>query len=228
MRAALVALLIATPALAAPKPSKIAITPDSTDAAVLVRAPRLPVTYTLGISRFDPVAQNLLTGSFSGGWVNMEVAGGGPGQAYVLRRLKPGTYVLRDVSQQQYWAVCFGDATRQFSVGPGRLLYLGDFDGPTAIAELHANVRANPGHGRAKQGTIHHYLDNVTPPRLTEPDAAALAEAAAWLKAESPATTVAPVVATLTPAKFGTGVTLIGQRACGGYFKKKVAEAPAP
>ncbi|TRW15123.1 hypothetical protein [Glacieibacterium frigidum] len=227
MRAALVALLIATSALAAPKPSKIAITPASADAAVLVRAPRLPVTYTLGISRFDPVAQNLLTGTFSGGWVNMVIDGGAPGQSYVLRKLKPGTYVVRDVSQQEYWAVCFGDATRQFSVGPGQLLFLGDFDGATPIAELHANVRANPGHGSAKQDTIHHYLDKVTPPRLAEPDAVALAEAAAWLKAESPGTTVTPVAATLTPTKFGTGVTLFGQRACGGYFKKKVAEAPA-
>lgn len=228
LRASLVALLIATPALAEPKPAKIAITPGSTEAAVLVRAPRLSVTYTLGISRFDPVAQNLLTGSFSGGWVNVLVDGGVPGHSYVLRKVKPGTYVIRDVSQQHYWAVCFGDATRQFSIAPGQLLFLGDFDGATAIAELHANVRSNPGHGRAQQGTIHHYLDNVTPPRLTEPDAMALAAAAAWLKAESPGTTAAPVAATLTPAKFGTGVTLFGQRACGGYFKKKVAEAPAP
>lgn len=221
----LTALFLASPTSAATKPGKVAVTPASTDAAVMVEAPRLAAGYVLGISAFDPAENNLKTNSFSGGWVSLNVSPAARNSAsetaFVVQRVKPGTYVVRDVSQQGAWGVCFGEATVQFSVKPGELLFLGRLDAETPLKELQRNAMIK-GHYSARNGTIYHYVEGITPPAFAATDPAALAAAEAFARANMPKTTVKPQPVIFTPARFGTGKSLFGQDVCGGYFRNKV------
>ena len=225
-------MLVCGPAAATQKPDKIAITPSSKDGALMLRATRLPIEYELAITRYDP-AEQALGGGIGSGYADVVIK---PAIAFarvdlasdfVMRSARPGTYVLRAVSQQAYWSVCFAEASLYFTVRPGEVVVIGDFDGATPVAELHGNVMANPSHRRVQQGTIHAYLDNISPPKLTAADAPMLAAATARLRVNSPKTMVAPTVATLETGKFGTGYTLFGQKAYGAFFKKKVAKTAA-
>ena len=223
----LLAALLATAASAAAsdKPAKVAVTPESKDAAVIVHAPVMSVPYVIGFSKFDPVQSSLQSNSF-GGWANIDVRGDRSTDGYLVRRIKPGTYVLRDVSQQSAWGVCFHERTVQFDVKPGQVLYLGQFDGVTAVTELQRNAVTH-GDMTARGSDVHLYFDGITPPTFTPVDPAELDRVKAFMASAMPKTSVAPQAVAFRPATFGTGRDLFGmQRICGGYYKKKVDAAP--
>ncbi len=225
-RLAWAALLVAAPAAATDRPAKVAITPKSGDAVLIVRAPTLPVPYQIGISRFDPV-ESQLTSNPLGGWADMTVSADKSTDGYIVRTVKPGTYVLRDVSQQLAWGLCFHADTLQFDVRPGEVVYLGSFDGETPIRELQREAIAHMDLV-ARSGTVHHYFDDVTPPTFTAATAEDMDRVRAFVANSMPKTSVAPSAVAFRPARFGTGSDLFGtQKVCGGYYKKKVGAAPA-
>ena len=218
------AFLLGAAAPAEKKSSGPAITPSSAEGAIILRAPRLPIEYVIGISAYDPVARQLKSGTFSGGWADIEVKRMKPEREaveYFIRKVKPGSYVFRDVSQQTAWANCFHAQTFQFEVKAGEVLYLGAFDGPAAVLQLQANV-VRSGRLSVQQGNVAHYFDGVPAPPLLPADEAAVAQAQAEVKAELPAMTSPVRAAKISPATFGTGKDLFGlQRVCGGWHKKK-------
>jgi hypothetical protein len=226
MRASLLiaALLLTAAAPADKKPKGMVITPASAEGAIILRAPRMPIEYVIGISAYDPVERQLKSGTFSGGWADVEVKRmkeGRNASDYFVRKVKPGSYVFRAISQQSAWANCYHAKTFQFEVKPGEVLYLGAFDGATALMQLQENI-VRSGRLSVQSGNVAHYFDDIPAPPLERADDAALAAAQAKLRADMPTITSPLRAAAIKPATFGTGRDLFGlQRICGGWHKKK-------
>ena len=218
------ALAFAVPAGAEQNPAKIAITPQSNRAAIMFRSPVLPVpaslrsAYHLDLQIYDPVNQRM-EGGYPGGAVSIGAIPRLMVGGYVFMDLKPGTYAITDFSRQDWWILCFQDASLQFTVAAGEIVYLGAFNAAKALVEVIGKAQSS---GRiSTRGAPVDFFDNVAPPEFAPIDAADLAAAAASAKLSMPLTTVAPRAVVFAPARFGTGSTLFGGRHCGGYFPVK-------
>ena len=225
--AALLAAATTSTAGAEQKAAKIAITPGSEMAAIILQAPDLPKpmgsyisSYKIGIKKYDAANQALQGGPYAGSLL-LSARPSLFAQGYLVSDLKPGTYVITELSRQDLWALCFHDNSLQFTVKPGEVLYLGHFDAAFHIAEL--QMKAIVGHKMSlRGGSLAHFFDNVTPPKLTPGTSADLTSVAAMVKSSMPKTTVAPQLAQFQPARFGTGRDLFGlTRICGGYWTGK-------
>jgi len=225
--AALFALAAASAATAEQKAEKIAVTPGSDRAAVIFRAPDLPKpmgsyisSYKIAFKKYDSANQALRGGPYAGS-VLMSARPSLFAGGFLVSDLSPGTYVVTEVSRQDQWALCFHDNSLQFTVKPGEVLYLGNFDAAFHIAELQR--KAIDSHQLQLRGSrVAQFFDNVTPPRFTPGTTADLQAVAAMMRTAMPKTTVAPQLAQFQPARFGTGRDLFGlTRICGGYYTGK-------
>jgi hypothetical protein len=226
----LAAALLVAAAVAAPAAAKdvadFAITPGSADALIVFRAPDIPrppgykTSWRMGVQAYDPAEQKLSAGPFGGN----ETLAGRPKSfvdGYLVEMVKPGTYVFRDFSRQDFWSLCFNGNSLQFTIKPGEVLYLGEFDAARHVMELET-LAVTTGRTTARNGQPVQFFDTVSPPAFAPVDEAGLAAAAAMVKARMPKTTVAPKAARFRPAKFGTGNDLFHiQRICGGYYAKR-------
>jgi hypothetical protein len=225
--AAILLAAAASSASAEQKAAKIAIAPGSEMGAIILKAPDLPKpiggyisSYKIAFKKYDAANQSLDGGPYAGSLL-LSARPSLFSQGYLVSDLKPGTYVVTEVSRQDLWALCFHDNSLQFTVKPGEVVYLGDFDAAFHMGELQQKAMA--GHKmRLRQGNLAHFFDNVTPPRFTpgtEQDLPAVSE---MMKSAMPKTSVAPQLAQFQPARFGTGRDLFGlSRICGGYYAGK-------
>lgn len=231
----LVAMALGAGPAAARNLDRIAITPRSGNAVILVKAELLPIpptyrtSYRIGLQSYDPAQQRMLGGPF-GGSATFQATRGNVVDGYMAIEVRPGTYAFRDLSRQDYWALCFNDGSLQFTVAAGEVLYLGEMDVRLHVRELE-RMAVMSGRISTSSGAVH-FFDGVTPPALAPVDEAALAAAAAWVRTRMPRTTVAPRAAQFTPARFGTGNDLFGlSRICGGYYQGRArprADAAKP
>lgn len=221
------ALACASAASAEQNAAKIAITSQSDRGAIVLRAPDLPKpmgsyisSYKIGFKVYDPANQAIRGGPF-GGNVLLAARPSLFANGYLVSDVKPGTYVITDFSRQDLWALCFHDNSVQFTIKPGEVLYLGDFDARYHVMELKL-MAVSSGRTTLRQGNLAHFFDGVSPPRLTPGTEADLPPVAAAMRATMPRTTVVPTLAKYSPARFGTGRDLFGlQRICGGYYTGK-------
>ena len=203
-------------------PARIAITPESQRAAIILKAELLPIpptyrtSYRIGLQRYEPAEQRLMGGPYGGNYVfaarrNSFVDG------YMVLEVEPGTYAFRDLSRQDYWALCFNDNSLQFTVRPGEVVYLGEIDARHHVAELERMAVMS---GRTStRSQVVHFFDGVSPPAFKPVDEVGLAAATAMVRARMPRSTVAPRAAEFAAARFGTGRDLFGtSRICGGYY----------
>lgn len=212
---------------AAKEARKIAITPASPKAAIVIKAPVLPVapgyqtSYRIGLQRYDHVNQSMEGRLFSG-----TVFAAKPHSfvdGYLVEELEPGTYAFQYLSQQDHWALCFNGGSRYFTVKPGEIVYLGEMNVRLHVAELQRLAIQN--HRTSSRGEPIHFFDTVTPPTLAPVDEADLEAVAAMVRTRMPGSTVAPRKATFGEAKFGTGHNLFGlSRICGGYYQGKAKQ----
>jgi hypothetical protein len=220
----------AAPPAAAKDVAGFAVTPGGPDAMIVFKAPDIPrppgykTSWRMGMQGYDPAEEKLQGGPFGGN----ETLAGRPKSfvdSYLVEMVKPGTYVFRDFSRQDHWSLCFNGASLQFTIKPGEVLYLGEFNAAKHALELET-LSVTTGQTMSFNGRPIQFFDTVSPPAFTAPDEAALAAAAAMVKARMPKTTVAPKFAMFSPARFGTGKDLFGtQRLCGGYYTKKAKPA---
>jgi hypothetical protein len=221
--ALLLAMLAAVPA--APRETgQIAITPSSSNAAIILKAELLPIpptyrtSYRIGLQSYDPAEQRMLGGPF-GGHAMFAATRDAFVDGYLVLEVQPGTYAFRDLSRQDFWALCFNDGSLQFTVRPGQVLYLGEMDVRMHVTELE-RMTVMSGRTSTRNNSPVHFFDGVTPPALAPVDQAGLAAVSAMMRTRMPRTTVAPTAATFTPARFGTGSDLFGlRRICGGYYQ---------
>jgi hypothetical protein len=220
-----VALAFAVAPAAAKDVAGVAITATSADALIIFKAPDIPrppgykTSWRMGVQAYDPAAQKLQAGPFGGN----ETLAGRPKSfvdGYLVEMVKPGTYVFRDFSRQDYWTLCFNGNSLQFTVRPGEVLYLGEFDAVKHVEELE-RLTVSTGQ-TSTQGQPVQFFDTVSPPAFAPVDEAGLAAVAAMVRTRMPKTTVAPKPVRFKPARFGTGNDLFHiSRICGGYYAKK-------
>lgn len=207
------------------EPAKIVITETSARGAIIIKAAELPAppsyrtAYRLFIQHYDPAAQQVTSGGSFGGGAIIAARPKLFADGFLVADLPPGTYVVHSFTRQDFWTLCFQDASLQFTIRAGEVLYLGEFDAVGTLAEVTRQAITS---GRTtSQGSPVDFFDNVPAPAFNPGDDAALAAAAAMAKRHMPGTTVAPTRVSFAPARFGTGSTLFGGRRCGGYFQAK-------
>ncbi|UKK83745.1 hypothetical protein L7H23_14380 [Sphingopyxis sp. BSN-002] len=226
--AVLAAVMLAMPVVAPAKDAaRIAVTPASKEALLVIKAPALrpaptfKTAYRLGLSVYDAENQSMKGGPW-GGKAVFEAQPKKFVDGYLLLTVKPGTWVFQDFSQQDRWALCFQDGSRQFDVAAGEVVYLGEFDALAHAIELQRIAVMTL---RTSTTGFEHFFENVTPPRLTPAGEADLDAVRAMLTARSPGTTAPLRAASYTPARFGTGSDLFGlSRVCGGYYTGKAKQ----
>ena len=162
---------------AARDPARIAITPELQRAAIILKAELLPIpptyrtSYRIGLQRYEAAEQRLMGGPYGGNYVfaarrNSFVDG------YMVLEVEPGTYAFRDLSRQDYWALCFNDNSLQFTVRPGEVVYLGEIDARHHVTELERMAVMS---GRTStRSQVVHFFDGVSPPAFKPVDEAGL------------------------------------------------------
>lgn len=221
------ALLLAIPtsAFATKQVDKIAITPTSKKAAIIIKAKDLPVSdsyktsFRILLRTFDAEKQTLRGGPL-GGSVMLEAQSRLFTDGYLVADLEPGTYVFQSFSRQDSWILCFNDNSLHFTIKPGELLYLGEMNSEKHVRELET-LAVSTGRTRTRKSEPINFFDNVSTPDLSPVSDAELVAVAAMVKAKMPNTTVAPQAAKFGPARFETASDPLGvARICGGYHKK--------
>src|SRR4051812_29173530 len=108
--ALLIAVAGASPAVAKDA-RRIAITPDSPKAAIIIKAESLPVapgyqtSYRIGLQSYDYEHQSLKGGPFTGS-ATFAAKPKSFVDGYLVLEVDPGTYAFRDLSMQDLWSLC--------------------------------------------------------------------------------------------------------------------------
>ncbi|MGK6353750.1 hypothetical protein ACMGDH_00820 [Sphingomonas sp. DT-207] len=203
---------------------ELALDSNSESALVVMKtewwqpAPSMKSAFRLTLTSYDPIAEKLLGKPFGGSAEFAAQKKKFLGD-YLVMRVKPGRWVFQSYSQQDKWALCFNAGSWQFEVKPGRVVYLGEFDSPwhrERLTEeaLRSGKVSISGYGFAD------FFDLPEGPRFRPVDTDQLAAVRDMLGRQAPAVTAPVEAAEYSPAKFGTGSTLFGERVCGGYFVK--------
>lgn len=203
-------------------PGKQVLDPASETALVVIKTdwwqPPLSMhsAFKLMLSTYDPIEQKL-QGKPYGGSVLIEAKKKNFADGYLVASIKPGRWVFQSYSQQDKWALCFNATSWQFQVRPGEVVYLGEFDALGHRKQLTEQaVRlgklAISGYGFAD------FFDLPEGPRFKAIDGPQLTAVSDMLSRRAPLVKAPVRAAQYSPAKFGTGSTLLAERRCGGYF----------
>lgn len=217
--------LAVTPLPAIAKQAKqLKLTPQSTTAIVVMKAPfwqpapSMKSAFKLWLSAFDPREAKLLGGPYGGGAV-FEAQAKKYADGYLFATIKPGRWVFQSYAQQDLWALCFNASTWQFDVKPGEVVYLGAFDAEHHRGELEQAAMLS-GRGSITGYGFADFFDLAEGPRFAPVDETQLEAVRAAITTHAPGVSAPVRAASFTPATFGTGSTLFGERRCGGYFAK--------
>jgi hypothetical protein len=153
-----------------------------------------------------------------------DAAGFEPGEKtrYAFAVVDPGTYAFVSVAQQVKWAVCFHEKSLAFTVSAGQSVFLGRINMGAHLAQLQQSAVTSH-QTYAKGVDVFHYFDNILPPQIAEPDAAAVAKAQQFVSQRMPQVKAELKPASYRPAHFGTGYDAFHvQRICTGYYRKTV------
>jgi hypothetical protein len=107
--------------------SKVKVAAASPSGAVIFTAPFAPSQYAIFLSKLDPLT-NFTLGEVIvpiDSYKSLKTANGT--EALVIQSLKPGRYVVRMVTVQEYFGGCLSKQTTSFEIAAGRVSYLGRF-----------------------------------------------------------------------------------------------------
>lgn len=125
-----------------------------------------------------------------------------------------------------FWTACYQDDSLRFDVGPGEIVYLGEFDPRSGLATIQKQAREN-GQTTTANNRPYFYFDKVAPPVMNIPEhrEKMLAGVEEFVRKEMPKVHGKVIFADYKPAKFSTGNDAFGvQRVCGGYYLKSAPE----
>ncbi|WP_379550657.1 hypothetical protein [Qipengyuania sp. DGS5-3] len=211
------------PAWAGQKAEKIKIEAGSKKAAVIIRAPQLKpapgkqTAYRIELQQYHPEEQRV----------------GGPGitlkakpklfygDDYLVADIEPGIYAFREVSVQDFWAVCFHESSRTFEVKPGQIVFLGNFNAARHVWDV--QIKANDSlRTISVNNQLVHFFDNIEPPAISAITEEQMNKAVNFANENMPRSTVEPTAANYSEARFGTGSDIFGMtRSCGGWHQGK-------
>lgn len=223
MIAATLCLAAASQAWAGQKAEKIAITPDSDRAVIIIKSQSIPPPPTMAsgfhltLAAYDTQAESLASGFFGGSYrllakPNLFYDG------YLVTDIKPGTYIVQEFTRQDRWALCYNNDSRVFTVKAGEALYLGEFDSIGSLRALESEV-SKSFRFISVGGKLVHFFD-VAPPQFKPIAEGEVATVQAFVNARMPRTTAPVKPVEFATGRFGTGSDLFGtNRVCGGYYK---------
>jgi hypothetical protein len=230
--AAVTCLAAASQAWAGQKAEKIAITPDSDRAVIIIKSQSIPPPPTMASGfhlTFAPydAQEEAIGGSILGGGFTLLAKPKLFYDGYLVIDIKPGTYIVQQFTRQDRWALCFNEGSRSFTVKPGEALYLGEFDSIGSLLALEGEVNKSF-RFLSTGGALVHFFD-VAPPQFRPIAEGEVEKVQAFVAARMPRTT-APVKAVgFGTGRFGTGSDLFGtNRVCGGYYKGSAKPKPKP
>ena len=172
---------------------------DAPDATVVLQVPPgfASTWYELRAVMYDPSTHNVntahpgwgspryLAGRRFGGHFLLTHNENDP-KKYIVQSVKPGPYVFGTFAVKYQWAGCFHKETLSFEIKPGEVLFLGQFDPLLPSAEV-LREAAKAGQFKAYAGSSRfEYMDNISAPRLKQPDERNLAEVRKYAAAELP------------------------------------------
>ncbi len=166
--AALVVMLATLPnAHAKPRDfAKQSITAKSTEGAVIFTAGIYSNRYEMWIARFDPITKKTSGYNLIPVDTMKSVLTNGGSDALIIKKLKPGRYVLQTLIIQSDFAGCLREKTVGFDVVAGKTLYLGRLMPQLSLLSIEAMLRAT---GQAQ--TIPNFMrivqTNLWPPLWT-------------------------------------------------------------
>jgi hypothetical protein len=188
-------MLLCTHAAAADTPGKVAVGPGSPKGALLFKIPPSPIGYRLFFIRDDE-----LGAMARGHSVFIKETKAGAGERFVIESLKPGRYLLGSVHRQAKWIACLEARTFLVTVEPGKIAYLGTLDVRPTLDSIQRNAAARK-QLSAETFQWHFYRTDIATPRLTDRDAAGVAQAESFVRRNMPKSTAA---ATLAPLQWST------------------------
>jgi hypothetical protein len=230
--AAALCLSAASQAWAGQKAEKIAVTPDSDRAVIIIKSQSIPPPPTMAsgfhltLAAYDAQEEALASGLLGGSYrllAKPKLFYDG----YLVADIKPGTYIIQEFTRQDRWALCYNGESRVFTVKAGEALYLGEFDSIGSLRALDTEV------GRTMRfisvgGKLVHFFD-VAPPQFKPVGEGEVEKVQAFVAARMPRTTAPVKAVEFAAGRFGTGSDLFGtNRVCGGYYKGSAKPKPEP
>ena len=122
-------------------PGKQEMAAGAADKAVVLMKtrPSDSYDYSLELSGYDVANRKLTSDPFSG-HARLRIL---PRQASAAQVVTPGTYVIKGLSQQDFWTACYQDNSLRFDVRPGEIVYLGEFDPGPGLTTIQKQAREN-------------------------------------------------------------------------------------
>ncbi len=216
--------LLALSACAKPDPTRISFPAHSQMSVVLMHVEPARISYVLNLASFDDRTQTLDGVPFNK-VITFKVDD--PEQlGYVAVVARPGTYVFKELIQQNIWTICFGNETKSFTVHANEAVFLGDFQPNVHLLQVE-KLAAEHGDMKGYSGAkIHYFDDEIIPPQITTPGL----DTADFLAAKQYETALMPMLqGRLQPVQYHPaifrGYALTGARVCGGWIKDEVEQA---
>ena len=167
-----VAFMLATLALAPhaqAKPrdfAKQSITAKLAEGAVIFTAGIYSNRYEMWIARFDPITKKTSGYNLLPVDTLKSVLTNGGNDALIIKKLKPGRYVLQTLIIQSFFAGCLRVKTVGFDVVAGKTLYLGRLMPQLSLLSIEEMLRAT-GQNQTRGPIMQIVAGGLVPPRWT-------------------------------------------------------------
>lgn len=122
--------------------AKQSITAKSAEGAVIFTAGIYSNRYEMWIARFDPITKKTSGYNLLPVDTLKSVLTNGGNDALIVKKLKPGRYVLQTLIIQSFFAGCLREKTVGFDVVAGKTLYLGRLMPQLSLLSIESMLRA--------------------------------------------------------------------------------------
>ena len=165
--AMVVMLALAPSAEAKPRDfAKQSITAKSAEGVVIFTAGIYSNRYEMWIARFDPVTKKTSGYNLTPVDTQKSVLTNGGNDALIIKKLKPGRYVLQTLIIQSFFAGCLRVKTVGFDVVAGKTLYLGRLMPQLSLLSIEEMLRAT-GQNQTRGPIMQIVAGGLVPPTWT-------------------------------------------------------------
>lgn len=146
--------------------AKQSITAKSAEGAVIFTAGIYSNRYEMWIARFDPITKKTSGYNLLPVDTLKSVLTNGGNDALIVKKLKPGRYVLQTLIIQSFFAGCLREKTVGFDVVAGKTLYLGRLMPQLSLLSIESMLRAT-GQDQTRGPIMQIVAGGLVPPTWT-------------------------------------------------------------